>query len=294
MIKIGPKYVKLKTDLQLACQRLKILQAKKMELSQKLQKEIANHLNKDDFYLLSKVFKKDDMDCNLLREQMHFFDLDSKHVYSLPDGLNEEHRFLPNTEIPIRRTNSLDDISRFYRYFHLLQTNKGMLFTWKHYLKILRDQLSNFETLTILNKAMLTFVSNISLDKTGYFTPETGYSSSQESTTPSTTIPKKLFFDNDLERTSTAEDGSSVMSGSNTGAILKSRMLKKICLEMRSLAQNISKFVDVIGHLPENCTECGVAMDIQKYKKQCQHIIEGVGDTVDCSREHKIKGKVIS
>ncbi|GBO28942.1 IST1 [Araneus ventricosus] len=49
MIKIGPKYVKLKTALQLACQRLKILQAKKMELSQKMQKEIANHLDNGKF-----------------------------------------------------------------------------------------------------------------------------------------------------------------------------------------------------------------------------------------------------
>ncbi|XP_055935252.1 uncharacterized protein LOC129965423 isoform X2 [Argiope bruennichi] len=231
----------------------------------------------------------DDMDCNMLREQMYSFDLDSKYADSFPDGLNEEHRFLPNIEIPIRRTNSLDDISRFYRYFHLLQTNKGMLFTWKHYLKILQDQLKNFETLTILNKAMLTFISNISLDQTGYFTPETGYSSSQERT-PSTTIPKKLIFD-DSECTSSAEDGSSVITGSNTKNIHKSRLLKKICLEMRSLAQNISKFVDVIGHLPENCSECGVALDIQKYKQQCQHVIEGVGDTVDCSKHNKIKDK---
>ncbi|CAL1267505.1 unnamed protein product, partial [Larinioides sclopetarius] len=115
-----------------------------------------------------------------------------------------------------------------------------------------------------------------------------GYSSSQEST-PSTTIPKKLFSDKDLECTSTAEDGSSVVS--STATIPKYQMLKKICLEMRSLAQNISKFVDVIGHLPENCAECGVPMDVKKYKKQCRHIIKGVGDTVDCSREHKIKDK---
>ncbi|GIY87896.1 IST1 homolog [Caerostris darwini] len=54
MIKTGPKYMKLKTDLQLACNRLKMLQAKKMELSEKLKREIANHLINGKF-MISKI-----------------------------------------------------------------------------------------------------------------------------------------------------------------------------------------------------------------------------------------------
>ncbi|GFS42221.1 IST1 homolog [Nephila pilipes] len=54
MIRIGPKYMKLKTDLQLTCKRLKMLQAKKMELSDKLRKEISNHLTKGN-YMMAKI-----------------------------------------------------------------------------------------------------------------------------------------------------------------------------------------------------------------------------------------------
>ncbi|PRD20705.1 UNVERIFIED_CONTAM: IST1-like protein [Trichonephila clavipes] len=51
MIRSATKYMRLKTDLQLACSRLKMLQAKKMELSEKMKKEISGHLAKGKFVM---------------------------------------------------------------------------------------------------------------------------------------------------------------------------------------------------------------------------------------------------
>lgn len=44
MFSSGPNYTKLKTNLKLAMSRLKLLQKKKMELTEKSRKEIADYL----------------------------------------------------------------------------------------------------------------------------------------------------------------------------------------------------------------------------------------------------------
>ncbi|GFT53192.1 uncharacterized protein TNCV_4232941 [Trichonephila clavipes] len=113
-----------------------------------------------------------DMSYCLFRDEISSLDFELKRSCSIPNGLDESIRFLPNATAEIRKTSSLHDISRFYRYFHLIQTNSGMLITWRHYLEILQEHLRSFETLTILNKAMLSKLSDISLEKSYYFTPE--------------------------------------------------------------------------------------------------------------------------
>lgn len=45
MFSSGPNYNKLKTNLRLAVNRLKLLEKKKMELSQKSRKEIADYIS---------------------------------------------------------------------------------------------------------------------------------------------------------------------------------------------------------------------------------------------------------
>ncbi|XP_035225457.1 IST1 homolog [Stegodyphus dumicola] len=54
MISIGPKYIKLRTALQLACNRLKVLQTKRSELTQKMRRDVANLLKKRK-YMLAKI-----------------------------------------------------------------------------------------------------------------------------------------------------------------------------------------------------------------------------------------------
>ncbi|GIY87900.1 uncharacterized protein CDAR_499821 [Caerostris darwini] len=221
------------------------------------------------------------MDCDLFREEICSFDCSSKLSTSIPNGLHEEFRFLPNAPFQIRRTSSLGDISRFYRYFHLIQTNNGMLFTWRHYLKILQDQLRSFETLTILNKAM---ISLISVEKSDYFTPDSDSSSTEDAYA---THMENFTFDEVKHIHLSADDASSVMTDySSITPNRRAQILKKICVEMKHLAHNIHKFVEVIARLPEKCTECGVRMDVQKYKKQCQEIIRGVGDVAEAAEEH--------
>lgn len=50
MFSVGPNYGKLKTNLRLAVSRLKLLEKKKTELTQKARKEIADYIsqNKED------------------------------------------------------------------------------------------------------------------------------------------------------------------------------------------------------------------------------------------------------
>lgn len=45
MFSSGPNYTKLKTNLRLACNRLKLLEKKKTEIAQKSRKEIADFLS---------------------------------------------------------------------------------------------------------------------------------------------------------------------------------------------------------------------------------------------------------
>lgn len=45
MFSSGPNYIKLKTHLRLAVNRLKLLEKKKTELAQKSRKEIADYLS---------------------------------------------------------------------------------------------------------------------------------------------------------------------------------------------------------------------------------------------------------
>lgn len=65
---------------------------------------------------------------------------------SWPDGLQEKDQFVPNLPRPVRRTNSSDDIQRYKDHFLLGQRNMGKWFKWKHYLKLLIDDLRQFDT----------------------------------------------------------------------------------------------------------------------------------------------------
>lgn len=49
MFSSGPNYNKLKTNLRLAVNRLKLLEKKKTETNQKARKEIAGKLNSDSY-----------------------------------------------------------------------------------------------------------------------------------------------------------------------------------------------------------------------------------------------------
>lgn len=54
MFSSGPNYVKLKTNLRLAINRLKLLEKKKSELAQKARKEIADYIT-DGKYERAKI-----------------------------------------------------------------------------------------------------------------------------------------------------------------------------------------------------------------------------------------------
>ncbi|GFR21952.1 uncharacterized protein TNCT_246971 [Trichonephila clavata] len=222
----------------------------------------------------------------LFRDEISSLDLELKRSCSIPNGLDESVRFLPNARTEIRRTSSLHDISRFYRYFHLIQTNSGMLITWRHYLEILQEHLRSFETLTILNKAMLSKLSDISLEKSYYFTPE-GECPFPSQDTISLQTTKQTTADY-TRKSNLSDEDSSIVSGNSSIVSRRSQILKKICSEMKKLTQNINRFVEIMSRFPEKCTECGVPMNAQKYKKDCGGIIESIGDAAGFS-EHQIK-----
>ncbi|GFS42216.1 uncharacterized protein NPIL_643831 [Nephila pilipes] len=225
------------------------------------------------------------MASSLFRDGLNSLDL--KRSCSFPDGLNESYRFSPNTTTEIRRTNSLDDISRFYRYFHLIETNSGMLITWRHYLEILQEHLRSFETLTILNKAMLSKLSNHSLERSQYFTPE-GECAFWSDDTSSLRSAKRLESD-DTQMNNLSDDNSSMVSRSNSIVSRRTRIFKKICVEMKHLAQNINKFVEIMSRFPEKCVECGVPLKTIKCKKEYQEAIEGIGDAAGYIEQKQIK-----
>ena len=83
-----------------------------------------------------------------------FFD----RTTSLPEGLPESLQFEPNLPRAVRRMNSADDIQRYKDYFPIAQRNQGQWFKWRHYLKVLRDDLRHFDTHVLMTKVFILII----------------------------------------------------------------------------------------------------------------------------------------
>lgn len=92
------------------------------------------------------------MDLTVYRDATYDIDKDFDKTTSWPDGLQEKYRFVPHLPRAVRRINSADDIERYYMHFSLARSNQGNLFTWRYYLKILRNELRQFDTNIIMCK----------------------------------------------------------------------------------------------------------------------------------------------
>ncbi|GFY71389.1 uncharacterized protein TNIN_387401 [Trichonephila inaurata madagascariensis] len=93
-------------------------------------------------------------------------DDDHKSTASFPEGLREEYRYLPNLFHVMRRTSSMDNLTKFERYFGLVQKNCGRSFQWRHYARILHDGLRHFRTPKLPKRVRSTPRSDVSV----YFT----------------------------------------------------------------------------------------------------------------------------
>lgn len=91
------------------------------------------------------------------RDVTYEMDKDFYRTVSWSYGLNEEHRFMPHLQYFVRRTNSSNDVDRYKRYFSLARSNQGKLFTWRYYLKILKEELRHFDTAVIMTEVQFLF-----------------------------------------------------------------------------------------------------------------------------------------
>ncbi|XP_071033913.1 uncharacterized protein [Parasteatoda tepidariorum] len=95
----------------------------------------------------------------------------AKKADSVPEGLREKYTFLPTFMPTMRRTSSRDDILKFYRYFDLVENNSGYLFTWKHYLNILKEQLREFDMIVYKSKTIISSMPSTASSETSVYTP---------------------------------------------------------------------------------------------------------------------------
>lgn len=75
-------------------------------------------------------------------------ELSNDSTTSLMEHLPEDFQFEPKLQAKVRKTSSMDDISRFYRYYYLVQDNLGGIFTWNQYLDIMRPEQDTMDTFT--------------------------------------------------------------------------------------------------------------------------------------------------
>ncbi|KAF8792346.1 hypothetical protein HNY73_003953 [Argiope bruennichi] len=152
---------------------------------------------------------------------------DQRSIASYPEGLREEYRYLPHLANPVRRTNSLDNVARFQRYFDLVRKNCGRAFEWRHYTRILHDGLRRFKAPVVLRRIPSTPHSEAS----AYFT-----ASEATVKTPKTKLTPRTFRKLSVGMT----NGQTLASPFNSGSSLS------VCEETKNLARDIRLKVDKI------------------------------------------------
>ncbi|XP_015903235.1 uncharacterized protein [Parasteatoda tepidariorum] len=159
---------------------------------------------------------------------------DRLSIASFPEGLKEEVRYLPYNEPPVRRTNSCDDIARFYRCFNLAQSNQGNGFTWHHYLSFFKIELKSFKFSPTYQKLMSKVPSS----------SEFSFVTARQTSTPNGMFRFRKKYSSKSPRSSPEVSKSSSSLSSNVG-----NHVLKVCSDTKNLAKDIYKKMEKISNL---------------------------------------------
>ncbi|XP_015913437.1 uncharacterized protein [Parasteatoda tepidariorum] len=170
----------------------------------------------------------------MYRNADYDYNYDRLSIASFPDGLKEEVRYLPYNEPPVRRTNSCDDIARFYRCFNLAQSNQGNGFTWRHYLSFFQIRLKSFKFSPTCQKLMSKVPSS----------SEFSFVTARQTSTPNGMFRFRKKYSSKSPRSSPEVGKSSSSLSSNVGT-----HVLKVCNDTKNLAKDICKKMEKISHL---------------------------------------------
>ncbi|XP_035225458.1 uncharacterized protein LOC118197990 [Stegodyphus dumicola] len=202
-------------------------------------------------------------------------DPDYKTTASWPYGLEEKFRFLPNFVPKVRRAGSCSDVSRYERYFNVVNANSRNTFSWRHYLKILHEGLKIFG----IKIKRLHKTSSVSYsEKSAYATPPETFISDTPKSKKRPFLSKKLECGRKRACVSSADESASTATNSCSSLFYPGdRWLKKICTETQTLAQKICETAQAVTSVPAKCPCCDAPLGKRKHK-HCKESLKGVGD----------------
>ncbi|KAG8184428.1 hypothetical protein JTE90_004595 [Oedothorax gibbosus] len=231
---------------------------------------------------------------------------------SLLEHTPEDFQFEPKLQTEVRRISSMDDISRFYRYFHLLQNNLGDIFTWQQYLNLMRPEQ---DILDVFNdKADQTIRKEMNTAPQKWDSVEEPKSSAQvfldekemrlpklNKTNAVISKPSKNVSEismtmsdfRDLYGSQPGEESVCVLINSSTTSLKNtSGAMMKMYSKTKNPDQNINTTTDIISRLPSNGIECGASLEGWGPNKNRIQINEIGGGAIENCKEMKLKGPI--